>query len=123
MSKAYHALGDIICSSYLISVGDSIETLMHGFRLTTGSMLVLAIVLFLALLAHQGRRALPELVPGAFVFGLLVGTVSALLSAAWCYFVAGAACVPGDALLGGPMGFALGVLWFLFWWWHEARPD
>jgi hypothetical protein len=96
---------------------------MYGFRFATVILLALAAVAFLALLAYPGRRLLDELVSGAFVFGLLVGTVSGLLSGAWCYFAARGACVPGDALLGGPMGFALGVLWFAFWWWREAKPD
>jgi hypothetical protein len=96
---------------------------MHAFRLFTATTLVLAVLAFLMLFVHQGRRALPELVSGAFVFGVLVGTVSAVLSGAWCYFIAAAACIPGDALLGGPFGFGLGVLWFSFWWWREARPD
>jgi len=86
-------------------------------------MLACAAVGFVGILLHQGRKAASELVPGAFVFGLLVGTVGGLLGGAWCYFIAAARCAPGDALLGGPMGFAIGVLWFLFWWWHEARPD
>jgi hypothetical protein len=96
---------------------------MFGFRIATAALLLLAVGVFLLVLALQGRRALHELVPGAFVFGLLVGTVTALLGGAWCYFYATAVCIPGDALLGGPMGFALGALWFLFWWWQEARPD
>ena len=86
-------------------------------------MLALAILAFLFLFATQGWRARPELVPGAFVFGLLVGTVSGVFSGAWCYFIAASACVPGDALLGGPFGFGLGALWFMYWWWCEARPD
>lgn len=96
---------------------------MDGFRITTAATLVLALALFLLLLASQGRSARQELVPGAFVFGLLVGTVSGVLGGAWCYFILGDGCAPGDGLLGGPFGFGLGALWFMYWWWHEARPD
>lgn len=96
---------------------------MYGFRITTAATLALALVLFLLLLASQGRRAMTDLVSGACVFGVLLGTLSGLLGAAWCYFIAREACAPGDALLGGPFGFGLGALWFMYWWWHEARPN
>ncbi len=97
--------------------------LTHPFAMLTAVIVVLALVLLLALLVQQGRRLLSEILSGAFVFGVLVGTMGGLLGGAWCYFVPGVACVPGEALLGGPFGFGLGVLWFMFWWWREARPD
>ncbi len=95
---------------------------MDGFRIVTAVTLVFALASALLLL-RLGRTVLPELVSGGFVFGLLVGTVSSVLTGAWCYFVAGNSCLPGDALLGGPFGFGLGVLWFSYWWWQEASPD
>ena len=95
---------------------------MEVFRIATATALLCALVSGLLLL-RPGRAVLSELVSGGFVFGVLVGTVTSLLSGAWCYFVPGNGCLPGDALLGGPFGFSIGVLWFSYWWWHEARPD
>ena len=103
-------------------MGGRIDILMDGFRFFTLGALVLALASVL-LLMRAGWHVLPELASGVFVFGVLIGTVGGVLSGAWCYFIALSNCAPGDALLGGPLGFGLGVLWFAYWWWCEARPD
>ena len=75
---------------------------------------------FLYLLNARGAGAfklLPDLLIGVAAFGVAAGLVGTFIGAAvLCASIDDKQCGFGGSLVGGPLGLALGVGGFLYWW-------